>query len=155
MRLSHRVGWIPRYGWVGLGIVLAVAGCGQDGPRLASVTGVITLDGEPLPGAAVEFQPPGGSPSEGVTDKRGVYRLEFSHDKRGVVMGLHKVRISTQRNDSEDERGEPVVAREIVPARYNRRSELTAEVKPGGNVIDFALKADPTGPLARGDRRAR
>ena len=55
-------------------------GCGGGrGPQLGSVTGTITLNGEPLPGVSVTFIPEDqGSPSYGGTDLNGVYRLQFN-----------------------------------------------------------------------------
>jgi hypothetical protein len=126
---------------LGWGAALAVAGCGGTGPELAGVTGVVTLDGKPLPGVVVEFQPPGGAPSEAVTDQEGVYSLKYAYNRRGAMIGIHKVRISSYRTDETDH-GEAIVVKEVVPTRYNRHSELTAEVKPGRNAIDFALNSN-------------
>jgi len=50
----------------------------ERGPAYDSVvvSGSITLNGEPVPGATVEFQPEGGgSPSRGVTNAKGRYEL--------------------------------------------------------------------------------
>jgi hypothetical protein len=139
VRLYRGVGFAELWVLTGWSVALAVAGCGRSGPGLAGVTGVVTLNGKPLPGALVEFQPPGGSPSEGITNREGAYRLKFSHGKHGAMIGTHTVRINTDRGD-EDESGEAIVE-EVVPARYNRQSELTAEVKPGNNAIDFSLNS--------------
>src|SRR5690606_23808547 len=44
--------------FVGLAAMLLLAGCGgADGPELASVSGTVTLNGQPLPHAVVQFQP--------------------------------------------------------------------------------------------------
>lgn len=51
--------------------VVAFVGCGRS--DLGQVTGRVTLDGEPLAGAFVEFVPTGGegSSSSGRTNERG------------------------------------------------------------------------------------
>lgn len=129
-----------RFSWVYLSLVFlaatALTGCGSDGPQLASVTGVITIDGQPLPDATVEFQPSPGSPSIGVTDSSGRYKLKFTAKKAGAMLGKHQVRITLEKTDAEGKRVGPVLA---IPAKYNRSSELTAEVKAGSNQVDFAL----------------
>ncbi|MDX1945910.1 MAG: carboxypeptidase-like regulatory domain-containing protein [Pirellulaceae bacterium] len=117
--------------WWLLFVVLAtLAGCGA--PDFAEVTGKVTLDGEPLVFATVEFQPPGGSPAYGVTGDDGTYRLEWSATQSGVPIGQHRVRITSWRESKPKER-------ERVPERYNKATELAREVKPGQQQIDFEL----------------
>ena len=47
---------------------LACLGCGPGGPEIASVEGKVTLDGKPLPNAAVVFIPENGRPAGATTD---------------------------------------------------------------------------------------
>jgi hypothetical protein len=127
-----------------LGIVLcvlplAVTGCGGGGPQLGRVEGTVTLDGSPLEGALVEFQPnEQGVPSYGRTDASGRYRLQFGVDRPGAMLGTHTVRITTGGMESTGE-GQPVAVPERVPARYNTHSDLTREVTAGRNTFDFEL----------------
>lgn len=122
-----------------LSLFSLATGCGKS---LSGVSGMVTLDGKPLPGAYVEFSPPAGRPSMGRTDAAGHYQLEYSTSKSGVEPGEHTVRIGTFEEESVDmETGEPTAGvEEIVPAKYNRKTELTAQVKPGSNTIDFDLE---------------
>jgi len=54
-----------------------LAGCGSDG--LVPVKGRVLLDGQPLDGAAVLFEPEGGGvPATGVTDASGGFTLATS-----------------------------------------------------------------------------
>src|ERR1700704_2279939 len=55
-------------------------GCGSgNGPPLGTVTGIVTLNDEPVPGVAVTFVPRGkGSPSYGATDENAEYQLLFN-----------------------------------------------------------------------------
>lgn len=118
-----------------------VAGCGDKGPELGRVEGTVTLDGSPLAGARVEFQPQqGGSPSYGSTDEAGHYELIYSVDRPGALLGSHEVRITTFREES-DGTGPPTVIPEKAPPRYNSETELTREVKPGDNPLDFPLES--------------
>ena len=123
---------------VSLILALSVTGCGGDGPELEVVTGKVTLNGDPLPDADVEFQPDEGSPSYGMTDDKGRYDLMYTRDKRGAMLGEHTVRIMTPTTDT-DAQGNEVRVPQQVPPKYNAGSKLTREVKPGKNRIDFQL----------------
>jgi len=136
---SHTV-FIARGTWcfafvVGLAASsVAVTGCGGiKTPPLGLVEGTITLDGVTLPAATIVFTPDGpGRSSTAVTDTGGRYTLAFLRDIPGANVGTHTVRITT----ATGKRG----VREILPARYHRRTELAATVHPGTNTIDFALR---------------
>jgi hypothetical protein len=127
-------------------LCLLMAGCGS-GSGLAPVKGKVTLDGQPLEGAVVHFQPtaPGGSPSSGVTDADGRYELMYTFNTPGAMPGEHVVSISTARPDV-DEQGYEIERPERVPANYNTRTTLKRTVEPGGSTINFKLN----GPLLTG-----
>jgi len=112
--------------------VACLVGCGDSsGPELGKVSGTVTLDGAPLAGATVEFHPQGEGvrPSFGATDADGGYELMFLRDKPGAPVGMNTVMITV---DPPQE----------VPAKYNKSSELTADVKSGSNQFDFNLTSE-------------
>jgi hypothetical protein len=112
-----------------LGVLsLGLGGCAE---RFAPVCGTVTLDGKPLEGAIVGFYPADRRGSHGVTDAQGRYELVYSQTIKGILPGQYLVRITTA----------DVNTPERLPARYHERTELSAEVKPGDNVHDFALKS--------------
>jgi hypothetical protein len=132
----------------GLFAALGILLLGCSGGDIGKVKGQVTLDGQPLPGALVVFQPEDGSrPSTGRTDDAGKYELLYSREVKGAKVGKHKVSITTG-SESDGEKGKPEVVVEKVPAKYNVKSELVREVKPGTNEIDFALdsKGERFGP---------
>lgn len=113
-----------------------LAGCGKsDGntPPVGAVSGVVTLDGKPLDGAVVMFEPDHTRASNAKTDPQGKYELMFNDTIKGAAVGHHKVRIS--------HRGDPLKGgMESVPPRYNMQTELTADVKAGANEnVNFEL----------------
>lgn len=139
---------------VALGLLL-VAGCGGSDEDLGPVSGRITLDGEPLVGATVEFDlDPGatrygkmsGSSSYGKTDDSGAYTLESTPERSGAPIGKNIVRIST-REVTVDAEGKEVIHPERLPPRFNTASELVREVAPGSNKFDFDLdlESSPAG----------
>lgn len=119
-------------------LALSLTGCGGDGPERGVVTGKVTLNGDPLPGADVVFQPEEGSPSLAVTDDKGRYDLMYTRDKRGAMVGEHVVQITTPTTGT-DTQGNEVRVPQQVPPKYNAGSTLTCEVKPGKNTYDFEL----------------
>jgi hypothetical protein len=110
-------------------------GCADNGPELAPVEGVVSLNGKPVPDALVEFQPQigAGSPSYGSTDSQGKYVMLFSQQRAGALVGEHLVRISTA-NENE-------YVKEELPLEYNLDSQLVRTVKAGEtNVFDFDIE---------------
>jgi hypothetical protein len=146
-------------------LCLTYAGCGESGPELGAVTGVVTLDGKPYPNALVTFTPKDGGPaSTGVTDASGAYEL-LCLDRKGAPLGQHQVSVTTisqtvlteypeVATSSDNEAYEkqatgstaaeyaaaaPAQPKEPIPAKYNAQSTLLEEVKSGGNVINLEL----------------
>ena len=123
-------------------ILSLLSGCGggidEGPPGRAIVSGIVTLDGQPLPSADVVFEPEDGAIAMGRTDEKGDYYLQYSADEPegGLPTGRYTVRITT----SSPRRGKR--APERVPAKYNRFSELVKEVESGENVISFDLKTE-------------
>jgi hypothetical protein len=123
-------------------VAAALVGCGGG---TAGVSGVVTLDGQPLEGATVSFTPASGDGggiggSYGKTDAQGRYTLKtVNGDRAGAAIGKHKVTISQAKADPTNPEG---IAKDIVPAKYNTKSDLTFDVPSGGtDNADFALKS--------------
>lgn len=122
----------------GLGL-FTFAGCGGNGDGLAPVSGTVTLDGVPLADAEVIFRPVNGRPSFGKTDATGNYQLRYSAEKMGALLGSHSVTISTAGDQPDDE--DAPTGKEKVPAEYNSRTTLSAQVTAGmKDPINFDLK---------------
>jgi hypothetical protein len=110
---------------------------------MAAVTGRVTLDGQPLENAFVEFVPSGetGSTSSGRTNAAGEYELMSTRDTSGAYLGPHRVRITT-REVTVDQQQREVWLPEKVPARYNSQTELKRDVQSGENRFDFDLQSE-------------
>ena len=126
--------------FVGSLLSLLATGCGS-GYSLGTVTGTVTLDGKPLPQATVTFSRGQGRMSVGTTDEQGRYKLLYTVNQQGAEPGTHTVRITAQIDAVSGEGDLAAVEgrKELLPPRYHDRTELTAEVKPGRNTIDFDL----------------
>jgi hypothetical protein len=123
-------------------------GCG-DGRKVGTVSGKVTLDGQPLAGARINFQPEGeglksvntGVGSYGQTDANGEYSLTLIDDSaRGAIVGKHRVMIRKITGPAPAEGKDPDrPSPDLVPAEYNLKSTLTFEVQPGHNTKNWEL----------------
>ena len=122
----------------GLVLMLFVAGCSgpaADLPDLATVSGTVTMGGEPLSGASVQFESANGQVSYGSTDASGRYELSYTGEAKGAELGENTVRITTVLDHPA-----PPDYKDPIPAKYNESSELKATVESGANTHDFALE---------------
>lgn len=145
-------------------------GCG--GPstiKTEYVEGLLTVDGEPVPDATVQFVPVNegqGLPAVGMTDERGIYTLTASPggDQRaehggGTTPGEYHVGIIANKVDTpmspeeaeeagieyqppseaEQRQGPPITY--VVPQKYNypKGSGITVTVSEGKNDIPLEL----------------
>jgi hypothetical protein len=123
-------------------IVLAAGGSGCSSSSAAAVQGQVTYAGEPIDVGTITFIPKSeaGIKSGGLID-RGAYSIEA---KIGPAPGTHRVEIRWAKptgKTSKNEYGEVIQKRqEGLPEKFHDQSTLTAEIKPGKNVIDFALE---------------
>lgn len=115
-----------------------LCGCfGSD--KIVPVSGLVTLDGEPLPGAVVGFEPiaqegdlEAGYGSYAKTDEQGRYALRSLRKEDGALVGMHRVSVSTVVGE-EGPNGEMLgLTKERVPSRYNNDTQLVIEVPAGG-----------------------
>ncbi len=129
---------------------LICCGCAESLP-VASVSGTITYEGQPLVGASITTQPRAmgnnknpGSGSWGKTNSEGKYQLEVVEPAiEGAVIGTHNVTISRASSDEEDPwSDDPNVTRDRKwPERFTNGS-LSLEIPEGGrNDADFHLTA--------------
>ena len=127
-------------------VVGLVCGCGQTGPELGQVVGVVTYEGEPLADARVVFKPEQGRTSAAMTDAEGKYQLLYTPNRPGALIGGHSVSITWEPQDlpEPDQEGyvRPSKREIIIPRSYNTQSKLTADVKPELNEVNFTLHAD-------------
>lgn len=83
------------HGWLGLTTIALVflVGC-SEGVELAPVSGVVTVDGQPVVGAGVTFIPvEGGRPAWATTDQTGRFELSTKGQYDGARIGEHVVTV--------------------------------------------------------------
>lgn len=137
-------------------ILLGTAtGCGANPeakplPATVPVSGVVTLNGQPLSAATVIFIPQGqtkGTECQGKTDESGGYRLTQQHGGEGAPPGDYKVVINRLlRGDGTplppEGAGAGGIAVETLPRQYSdiTATKLTAVVSQAGGEFKFDLQ---------------
>jgi hypothetical protein len=127
---------------------LVIAGCGgatDELPRQA-VSGKVTLDGQPLKEAMIQFVPaePGATTAGGSGVVDGNYSISKSE---GLVPGKYQVSITSTPPPSPlppgATPGDPVAPpKELIPVIYNAKTTLSAQVaKDVPNTFNFELKS--------------
>lgn len=114
------------------------AGCGggPEVPTLGTVSGKVSVDGNPLPGVVVTFEPvDGGRSSSGKTDEEGNYSLSYNATSKGALIGKHRVMVTTP-TDAPDPSGQN---KDPIPEHYNLKTTLEKDVEAGDNSIDLEL----------------
>lgn len=127
--------------------VIAIAGCG--GKHGATVTGKISLDGEPVPRGSVAYFPvAGGPPAVAQISEQGEYRLRTGRDP-SLPPGDYQVTVAANeppREKRSADGGPPPPGPPITPTKYRSKatSGLQYTVESGGNTIDIELTSDAT-----------
>jgi hypothetical protein len=149
-----------RHGFA-IAILAMVSGCGESDPFSGRVPirGTLTLDQAPLKVGTVTLIPRGSGPAVSGTIVEGELSIP-AHE--GPTPGAYQVEVRsiqpTGRKvpDSDDYKTLVEETKDLVPARYNQRSELLAEVKPGeGNHFTWNLESSPKDAKSQGATRKR
>lgn len=125
---------------VAAALLLAVAGCGKP---TTTITGIVTLDGNPVAGATLEFFPVSGKGlvSFTKTDAAGRYRAVVSPTPLKVIVTATK--IDGKERNPFDPDGPPIDrVVSALPERYGfqEKTPLVAEPVEGQTMtIDFPL----------------
>jgi hypothetical protein len=123
-----------------LAVAAGAMGCSKS--RGVALEGKVSYGGEPIDVGSIAFIPKEGEgvKSGGLIEK-GTYKVDA---KTGPAPGPHRVEIRWAKGTGQkrkNEFGEEIERRqEGLPEKYHGQSTLTADIKPGKNVIDFELE---------------
>jgi hypothetical protein len=127
----------------GLVLCLVIAtGCSSEAKRYR-VFGKVTYKGEPVKAGSISFgsdDPKASSASGAITD--GKYDIASAS---GLTPGKYKVIVTypdpKAPKPREDQMpGDVVAARELLPEKYNAKTELSADIKAQDNEVNYELK---------------
>ena len=125
-----------------LGTIVAVVGCGGNP---ATVSGVVTIDGQPLNRGSVGFTPvSGGMKAVGAIQSDGSYELKTNREV-GLQIGEYMTTVvALEPGKPDPQGGPPVPGKRLTPKHYGstKTSELRFNVEKGGNEINLELSSE-------------
>lgn len=117
--------------------LLALVGCGGE----PMVSGTVTVDGKPLPEGSITFIPVDGkAPTAGSSIKDGQYSVKAPVGPMKVSISAPKVVGKKKLYPTPDSPTMPITV-QALPAKYNDKTELQLDVKPGVNQKNFDLQS--------------
>ncbi len=132
---------------------VAFTGCENvpEGPRTVPASGVVTLNGEPVEGAAIVFIGDSGEFSaHGMSDSQGQFSLDAFEYKTGAVPGGYKV-VVTKTVEITDESGAKLTGEGALHAgegsQLGIRNDLPSKYQNPNNGLSFIIPDDGTSDL--------
>jgi len=123
------------------GILGGNAGCGSPAEQ-GTVSGTVTLDGAPLAEGAVRFvSVAGDAPTSGANVAEGAFTAKVPFGPMRVEFTAAKVVGSRKMYKGMADSPTVNIVEELIPAKYNVRSELTLDVKQGSQEASFQLES--------------
>lgn len=120
------------------------SGCG---PATATLTGEVTIDGRPIERGFITISPADDiqAPPALAEFTNGKYEIKTVVGKKFVTISAQRVVDRRKQSEAPDS---PLIeiTEEVLPERYNVKSDLTIELKPGANVKDWALDSKDKKP---------
>ena len=142
--------------WIAFPLLVAigVVGCGPSRPATTRVTGTVTMNGQPVADADINFIPAAGRPASGRTDADGRFSLTTFVPGDGVQPGEHVVTVIKQvakEGTTADIYQEHV---DLLPPQYGslQTSPLRATVEAGGSH-DLTFDLDSAAAATKKPRR--
>ena len=119
-------------------VIVVLAGCGKTSDK-GTVTGNVTLDGQPIKTGLIRFMPVDGKTTTAdsvITD--GKFNASVPPGDKKVLISAQKVTGQRRVYETPDSPMTDVV-QEQVPVRYNAQTTLTYSVTAGSQQKDFEL----------------
>jgi hypothetical protein len=131
-----------------LWVIPLIVGCNSHrGAERGAISGTVKLDGAPIEQGSILFTPIEGTRGSvaGGEIVNGRYQLTL---KKGPAVGWNRVEVRALRKTGKmvpkafGRPGEMVPERaEAVPPKFNTKSKLKVEIKPGENTADFDVSS--------------
>jgi hypothetical protein len=119
-------------------ISMIVVGCSSD-TKHGAVNGTVTLDGQPIKTGIVRFVPADGQTATAdAVIAEGKFTANVPPGEKRVEISAPKV-VGKRRMMPESPEIE--ITEELLPARYNVKTELTLTVTAGSQSKDFELQS--------------
>lgn len=125
-----------------------LTGCGEAGPTVVPVTGIVLHKGQPVPNLHLNFLPETGRPSWGATDAAGRFKLNYTTDEDGAVIGKHKVFVqykpSTMQAEMDMLAGklQKPAGLDVILSKYGDMEKTTKTVEITAETLEIELVLD-------------
>jgi len=105
-----------------------------------TVSGTVSMDGQPVKSGAITFVKTDGElVRAGAVISDGTFQAKLAPGKYRIELTGQKV-VGKRKQKGFDGKDEEVEStEELFPERYNAKTELSQEIKPGPNKIDLKL----------------
>lgn len=124
-------------------LVSSLIGCGgPERPPMGYVSGIVTLDGEPLKEVTVVMKPEKGRAAMALTDASGHYDIEYTRGEKGTKIGPTSVSFEWYPGHANP--------KPIPKSAASGTSELKLDVKAGKQTENFDLTSDASVPQRTG-----
>lgn len=123
-------------------------GCRTD-PKLVPVSGVVTLDGKPLPCGGVMFQPDTGPAAMAAIGPDGRFTMRYQARAAGAVAGRNRVVVTAYESElpgyQQPSGRESAPGKSLVPEKYTSVSttDIHVDVRPGMGDVEIPLVSAP------------
>jgi hypothetical protein len=119
-------------------LMASLVGCGR-GDGLMAISGTVSYDGKPLEKGVISFVPADGKgPTAASPISDGKYSVKVAAGKKMVKIESYKV--LGQHPFSRNNPRIVIDQEQILPPRYNTKSELTREIASSDHNCNFALE---------------
>jgi hypothetical protein len=121
-------------------VFIALAGCGEGGPKIVPVSGMVIIDGKPLTYGHVQVLPAGWRPATGRIGGDGRFTLTTTVANDGCPVGTHPVVILASESIT------PEQMKWHAPTKYAdvKTSGLTVTITGPTDELKIELKSDGT-----------
>jgi hypothetical protein len=132
--------------WFGAAAVAALVGlvgCGDGGPAIVPVSGIVTIDGQPLTYGHIQVLPTGWRPASSKIGSDGRFMLTTTVSGDGCAVGSHTVTILAGESISE------TATKWHAPKKYAdaKLSNLTVTITKATDDLKIELKWDGKKPF--------
>jgi hypothetical protein len=119
---------------------LAFAGCAKKSDGKVSLTGKVTLDGEPIPEGSITFMPVSAvGTTNGTEISNGYFSVRVNPGEQAVQIYANRPDLKHPVTKELKERGVEENLEQYIPAKYNRQSTLRVTVDKDTKEHNFEL----------------
>jgi hypothetical protein len=124
-------------------LAVAAAGCSDGRAKRVPVSGVVKIDGVPVPTGFITFVPTEGRSASGDIDSEGRFTLSSYEPGDGVLIGTHNVEVMAREAVSETS------ARWHAPKKYtsHKTSGITVDIDQPTSDLEINLTWDGGKPF--------